>query len=82
MKERGRLFLRQNFVKAGCLIFAYVLRHIFYFAAENAVTEVNLNYVTDLKIVAGFYNAGVYQNVLVTASVIGYGSSFNNAGYL
>jgi hypothetical protein len=79
MKERRRLFLGQNLVKRRRFVFTYVFGHIFYFAAENAMTELYFDHVTDFQIVSGFYNAGIYQNVLFAASVVGNRSTFDNA---
>lgn len=82
MKKDGRLFLLQYLVQSGGLVFANVLRHCFYAATENPLSELYLDDVTDLEIIGRLDHAGVYHNVTFAAGVVCHGASLDDAGYL
>ena len=82
MKEKYLLFLVQNLVKGRGLVLANVLGHSLHAAAENALTELHLDHVSDLQIVRGLDDAGIDHYVAFAASVVCNRASFDNAGYL
>jgi hypothetical protein len=59
-----------------------VFGHIFYFAAENAMTELYFDHVTDFQIVRGLDHAGIYHYVTLAASIVRNGTTLDDAGYL
>ena len=82
MKEFSDLFLFKYLVQRGSFAFSDVLRHCLYAAAEYSLTELNLDHVTDLQIVCGFDDAGVYHHVALAASIVCNGATLDDTGYL
>jgi len=82
MKESRALFLLQYLVKSGSFAFSNVLRHCLDTAPKNALTELNLDDITDLQIVSRFDDSGIDHYVAFAASVVCHGTALNDTGYL
>lgn len=81
MKEKLLLFLVQNLVKSRGLVLTHVLGHCLHAAAENALTELYFDHVTDLQIIRRLDDAGIDHNVAFAAGIVCNRASFDNAGY-
>ena len=82
MKEICVLFLVQYLVKSRSFAFSHVLGHCLHAAAEDSLTELHLDHVSDLQIVRGLDHAGIHHHVILAAGVVGYGATLDDTGYL
>ena len=71
-----------DFVKLGSVVFQGMLLDILYANLYDTLAERHLNDVTDLDGIGSLCILAVHLDVLGVASVVGDGSSFDNAGNL
>lgn len=71
-----------DFVKLGSIVFQGMLLDILYANLYDTLAESHLNDVTDLDGIGSLCILAVHLDVLGVASVVGDGSSFDNAGNL